>query len=95
MRLTRISFTDIGKLIQRYSRYQQSCLSIEQFTTFGKQFSKGRFTRYEFCRMRRATSLRQAYDTTYDCRSVLKHVLKCYEIFLMYTPIVSHVVGMS
>ena len=29
-----------------------------------------------------ATSLRQAYDdVTYDCRSVLKHVLKCYDIF--------------
>ena len=28
-----------------------------------------------------ATSLRQAYDMTYDCRSVLKHVLKCYDIF--------------
>ena len=24
-----------------------------------------------------ATNLRQAYDMTYDCRSVLKHVLKC------------------
>ena len=53
------------------------------------QHSKGRFTRYDFCRMR------QAYDTTYDCRSVLKHVLKCYDIFLAYTPIVSHVVGLS
>ena len=28
-----------------------------------------------------ATSSRQAYDMTYDCRSVLKHVLKCYDIF--------------
>ena len=28
-----------------------------------------------------ATRLRQAYDMTYDCRSVLKHVLKCYDIF--------------
>ena len=28
-----------------------------------------------------ATSSRQAYDITYDCRSVLKHVLKCYDIF--------------
>ena len=37
-------------------------------------------------------SLRQAYDATYDCRSVLKHVLKCYDIFLTYTPIVNHVV---
>ena len=27
------------------------------------------------------TSSRQAYDMTYDCRSVLKHVLKCYDIF--------------
>ncbi|XP_015759560.1 PREDICTED: pyruvate dehydrogenase (acetyl-transferring) kinase isozyme 2, mitochondrial-like [Acropora digitifera] len=36
MRLTRISFKDITNLIQRYSLYQQSCLSIEQFTTFGK-----------------------------------------------------------
>ena len=35
-------------------------------------------------------SLRQAYDTTY--RSVLKHFLKCYDIFLTYTPIVNHVV---
>ena len=26
-----------------------------------------------FCRMR------QAHDMTYDCRSVLKHVLKCYD----------------
>ena len=33
--------------------------------------------------------------TTYDCRSVLKHVLKCYDIFLMYTPIVSHDLGLS
>ena len=24
-----------------------------------------------------ATCARQAYDMTYDCRSVLKHVLKC------------------
>ena len=36
MRLTRVLFQDIAKLIQRYSRYQQSCLSIEQFTTFGE-----------------------------------------------------------
>lgn len=36
MRLTRILLQDIAKLIQRYSRYQQSCLSIEQFTSFGK-----------------------------------------------------------
>ena len=28
-----------------------------------------------------ATSARQAYDVTYDCRSVLKHVLKCCDIF--------------
>ena len=28
-----------------------------------------------------ARSSRQAYDMTYDCRSVLKHVLKCYDIF--------------
>ena len=28
-----------------------------------------------------ATSSRQAYDMTYDCRSVLKHVLKCCDIF--------------
>ena len=28
-----------------------------------------------------AASSRQAYDMTYDCRSVLKHVLKCYDIF--------------
>ena len=28
-----------------------------------------------------ATSSRQAYDMTYDCRSVVKHVLKCYDIF--------------
>ena len=28
-----------------------------------------------------ATSSRQAYDMTYDCGSVLKHVLKCYDIF--------------
>ena len=28
-----------------------------------------------------ATSSRQAYDMTYDCPSVLKHVLKCYDIF--------------
>ena len=28
-----------------------------------------------------ATSSRQAYDITYNCRSVLKHVLKCYDIF--------------
>ena len=28
-----------------------------------------------------ATNSRQAYDMTYDCRSVLKHVLKCYDIF--------------
>ena len=28
-----------------------------------------------------ATSSRQAYDMTYDCRSVLKPVLKCYDIF--------------
>ena len=28
-----------------------------------------------------ATSSRQAYDMTYDCRSILKHVLKCYDIF--------------
>ena len=28
-----------------------------------------------------ATSSRQAYDMTYDCRSVLKHVLKRYDIF--------------
>ena len=27
------------------------------------------------------TSSRQAYDMTYDCRSVLKRVLKCYDIF--------------
>ena len=27
-----------------------------------------------------ATSSRQAYDMIYDCRSVLKHVLKCYDI---------------
>ena len=27
------------------------------------------------------TSSRQAYDMTYDCRRVLKHVLKCYDIF--------------
>ena len=38
MRLTRISFKDITNLIQRYSLYQQSCLSIEQFTTFGEPF---------------------------------------------------------
>ena len=36
MRLTRILFQDIRNLIQRYSRYQQSCLSIEQYTSFGK-----------------------------------------------------------
>ena len=28
-----------------------------------------------------ATSSRQAYDMTYDCRSILKHVLKFYDIF--------------
>ena len=28
-----------------------------------------------------AASSRQAYNITYDCRSVLKHVLKCYDIF--------------
>ena len=28
-----------------------------------------------------ATSSRQAYDMIYDCRSVLKHVLKCFDIF--------------
>ena len=28
-----------------------------------------------------ATSSRQTYEMTYDCRSVLKHVLKCYDIF--------------
>ena len=33
------------------------------------------------CRMRQAHEDRQAYDMTYDCRSVLKHVLKCYDIF--------------
>ena len=40
--------------------------------------SKGRFTRYD---LSHGTSSRQAYDMTYDCRSVLKHVLKCYDIF--------------
>ena len=45
--------------------------------------------------MSHATSLRQAYDTTYDCRSVLKHVhvLKSFDIFLTYTPIVTYVVN--
>lgn len=38
MRLTRILLQDIAKLIQRYSRYQQSCLSIEQFTSFGEYY---------------------------------------------------------
>ena len=42
-----------------------------------------------------ATSSRQAYHMIYDCRSVLKHVLKCYDIFLTYTTIVNHVVGLS
>ena len=28
-----------------------------------------------------ATSSRQAYGMTYDCRSVLKRVLKCYDVF--------------
>ena len=32
-----------------------------------------------------ATSSRQAYDMTYDCRNVLKKVLKCYDIFLTYS----------
>ena len=27
------------------------------------------------------TSSRQAYEMTYDCRSILKDVLKCYDIF--------------
>ncbi|XP_032239552.1 probable [pyruvate dehydrogenase (acetyl-transferring)] kinase, mitochondrial isoform X1 [Nematostella vectensis] len=36
MRISRALLRDISKLIQRYSRYQQSCLSIEQYTTFGK-----------------------------------------------------------
>ena len=40
-------------------------------------------------------SLRQAYNMTYDCRSVLEHVLKCNDIFLTYTPIISRVVGLS
>ena len=43
---------------------------------------KGRFTRYDFVACDKLTTgLRQAYDMTYDCRSVLKHVLKCYDIF--------------
>ncbi|XP_031573649.1 pyruvate dehydrogenase (acetyl-transferring) kinase, mitochondrial-like [Actinia tenebrosa] len=37
MRLTRRLLRDIGSLIQRYSRYQQSILSIEQYTSFGKR----------------------------------------------------------
>lgn len=37
MRLTRILCQDIRKLILRYSRYQQSCLSIEQYTSFGRR----------------------------------------------------------
>lgn len=36
MRITRVLYEDVAKLIQRFSRYQQSSLSIEQFTTFGK-----------------------------------------------------------
>ena len=28
-----------------------------------------------------ATGSRQAYDMTYDCRSLLKRVLNCYDIF--------------
>ena len=31
--------------------------------------------------MAHATSLRWDYDKTYDCRSVLKHVFKWYDIF--------------
>ena len=44
-------------------------------------FTKGGFTRYDFCRVRQR--LRQAHDMIYDCcarqekcRSILKHVLK-------------------
>ena len=36
MRLTCILAQDLRNLIQRYSRYQQSCLSIEQYTSFGE-----------------------------------------------------------
>lgn len=36
MRITGVLYEDVAKLIQRFSRYQQSSLSIEQFTTFGK-----------------------------------------------------------
>ena len=36
MRITRVLYEDVAKLIQRFSRYQQSSLSIEQFTTFGE-----------------------------------------------------------
>ncbi|KAK3746995.1 hypothetical protein QZH41_011947, partial [Actinostola sp. cb2023] len=37
MRITRALLRDVGSLIQRYSRYQQSILSIEQYTSFGKR----------------------------------------------------------
>ena len=36
MRITRVLYEDVAKLIQRFSRYQQSPLSIQQFTSFGE-----------------------------------------------------------
>ncbi|KXJ10351.1 pyruvate dehydrogenase (acetyl-transferring) kinase isozyme 2, mitochondrial [Exaiptasia diaphana] len=37
MKISKALLRDIGSLIQRYSRYQQSILSIEQYTSFGRK----------------------------------------------------------
>ncbi|PFX11955.1 [Pyruvate dehydrogenase (acetyl-transferring)] kinase isozyme 2, mitochondrial [Stylophora pistillata] len=36
MRITQVLFKNVSNLIQRFSRYRQSSLSIEKFTSFGK-----------------------------------------------------------
>ena len=83
------------------SKYLHIIHNCSFFTRFVKQCTYnailkvlGRFTRYDFCRMRQAYG-RPTRRLTIAARSVLKHVLKCYDIFLTYTPIGRPAVSLS
>lgn len=63
---------DNGKVKEIVFLENQHLHSCDYFAILpAMHHSKGRFTRYDFCRKR------QTYDTTYECRSVLRLVLKC------------------
>ena len=82
------SFFIVFFFIQLVNGYLRTCLLDNLGETTALAFpvsgellraNLGPIYTIRFCRMRQAHD--RAMTSTYDCRSVLKHVLKCYDIF--------------